>query len=651
MNYELSNKWVSIVDEKIDIMNCINEFDKGFDRIYVVDSENNFNGMIIDKKNFCNVWKNSDNNDWYSFLNFDEIITDISNDNVFNNQVEHIVETTDVNEIPIVMNNKIEAIVELKPRLESYEYNWEMSISLLTVDYLTKNKCICLSSLVTQNSKNFYNKYISLANIVILNEANVDFLVNGEIDLFIYEEDVYQNLDINKISLKEIYSKFLNDYKEYRLHELHIAQDWAALNVNSCVIEFIKLFDKGYNSIYLEDDDKNFVATVCRHNFKDDLLQSNFRRWSNLFVEYTSDSQCLNNELISKYVGKAIQDIPIIKDKKVIASCCRKEYDYYPNIQLKWEFISISAVKKYFSNRKILLSSCTGELKAFYYKFKDFINLELLGDTSLPRYFAGEFDVVINKSDIWCNNKCISLDIYQLYLDLLGEYVANYLQEKQVDFYYFETIHNCNEILNWGKRFYDGHITTVISVKELMCKKQGDTYNYNDFDSEQCHIKNGIRRTVGIPLYSKNNICFYGACTSMGLHVSDEHTIESKLQLIINKENIPYSVVNAGGMFGTDIQRDINSLYLILNEKYNSGDIVIQIGFHMWNSELGSKIPNINYYRLAEVYNKREYSYSRIFMDWSAHLTADGNELVAHYIYQILRPKMIKDNDKKIKEK
>lgn len=522
---------------------------------------------------------------------------------------------------------------------KSEMYDWKFCIPQLALDFLTRYHCICLSSLASENLRGFYKTYINYANIIILDDTNIDMLVQGKIDMFLYEyeEEAYETLNINKLSLREVYSRFKHEYIEWKRKEMHIEKEWASLNSNNCnAVECIRLFDKGYNSIYLVNENDEFVATVCRHNFKEDLLQNNFRRWQNLYVEYIADVGELEKELIMSFAGTRKENIPILKDKKVMANCCKKDYYYYPEVKLQWEYIKPNIVHKYFENKKILISSTTGELGVFCEKYKGIIDITVLDTESLKGYFSGKYDVVIYKSNLWWNPRCILVDINQLFLDLLGVYVENWLKEKRVFYCYFETTSNSNEILNWGKRHYTGHIAPVITKEEIACKKKGEFWMYGDVTSRRCHIENGRRKTTGVPDNRKNKIYFYGECTSLGLYVSDENTIESSLQHKINGKNKDYGIINAGGMYGSYIDRDINSLYLILNENYSTGDIVIQIGFHMWKSELGRKLIDRNYYRLADVYNRVENSYSKIFMDWPGHLTAEGNELVAEYIYEIL---------------
>lgn len=637
MRYTLSVDWTQIIDENINVIDCIHKFDAGYGRIYVVDAQGKFNGMVIEKEIFSCIFEENLNS-WYRFLEDKEYITSIYTEEDLQKAIIACEENSDYEEIPIIIEGQVGSILKLIREDVEKDINWNVAITARAVEFMTRYPTICISSLQSNSMKEFYRRYVTWVKIIVLNENNIDELMNSKYDLFIYEEDLYDSLQINKLSLKEVHKRFAFDYFKWKPKEFVIGSDWPSLNIKNCtVLNCIKEFDKGYNSVYLVDDEENYITTVCIHNFKEDLLQDNFRRWNNVCVEYCEDIEEQMNTLMTNYFGTARQDVPIIKNKKIVGNCQKKIYWNYPKPRLKWEYISEEIVVSYFKNRKILISSLEGELGIFYHKYSQKLNLDILDEKNLDRYFTGAYEVVIYLSDVWWNNNItIYLNLYQVYLDLLGIYADRYFKNKGIPFYYFESSNNPNEILNYDKRHHRGHIEEVIPSGERRFVKLDDCYTYPNVTEENCHIYNGIRITSGNIESAKNNIYFFGACTSMGWNVKDDETIESYLQQILIRKDIYYNVINSGGVIGASAENDIATLHLILKQEYHANDLVIQIGFRMWNSELGSKIKDVEYYRLADLFNTRDHYYERYFMDWTPHINPIGNTRIAEYIYRII---------------
>ncbi|MGN6710287.1 hypothetical protein, partial [Anaerocolumna jejuensis] len=493
---------------------------------------------------------------------------------------------------------------------------------------------IYISSLSNDKLMSFYKIFIDFFDIRILDGENIEELFNKENILFIYDINFYDKLNINKISLIELDKILKLQYINYSKSVLSIESSWASVNIKECnVLNCIKLFDQGYNSIYIEDDNKKYVSTIFRHNFKEDLFKNNLKKWADCYVVYSEKINELYSDLISNFFGNGRQEIPILMNGEIKASCCKtNKFD----LPLFWDYISEVSIQEYFGDRKILLSSYSCELKIFYDRYKNYLNITILDNIEkLYQYFNKKYDIVIYSSDVWDIFDTLTIDIRQVYLDLLGEYVKNFLEKKKIEYYYFEVPKHTYEIVNYNKRHSKELIKKMLpGITQLTqsCINMGEYYIYPDIQSETRNVKNGNRKTMGNPINSDNSIFFYGACTNFGIDVSDEETIESYLQKIINvKHGKTYKVVNAGGMFGSDLIQDINSLYIILKQELKEEDIIIQLGFNMWKNSL---IHNIdNYYSLIELFNKADNRYQCYFDDWVGHLNKLGNETVAEYIY------------------
>lgn len=156
-----------------------------------------------------------------------------------------------------------------------------------------------------------------------------------------------------------------------------------------------------------------------------------------------------------------------------------------------------------------------------------------------------------------------------------------------------------------------------------------------DFSSDNQHIVNGRRITVGQPIIYHNTIYTHGACTWRGTGVEDAQTIASFLQDKINKV-FPnaYRVVNSGIGRGSTVYDDFQ---FIKEQKYLQGDIVILGSFGGLSSiprsfYIQNKIPFLD----TSSFFDRPHNYGEWFLDNTLHTTAKGNEVIANAIFNKL---------------
>ena len=98
-----------------------------------------------------------------------------------------------------------------------------------------------------------------------------------------------------------------------------------------------------------------------------------------------------------------------------------------------------------------------------------------------------------------------------------------------------------------------------------------------DFQSENQHIINGRRITVGQPKVYHNRIYTHGACTWRGTGVEDYQTIASYLQKLINAKFLnSYKVINSAIGRGSTLFDDFQYMK---EQEYDAGDIVV-VGSH-----------------------------------------------------------------------
>ncbi len=247
-----------------------------------------------------------------------------------------------------------------------------------------------------------------------------------------------------------------------------------------------------------------------------------------------------------------------------------------------------------------------------------------------------------------------------IYKHLLLE-IQDYLQQRGVHLIYVEppfeykikglTAFELERINNWVfdfnkyeenlpylKRLYREEVTWdyIQSVFDGGIVVQGNKRKMLlDFSSENQHIINGRRITIGQPNTYHNTIYTHGACTWRGTGVEDSQTIASYLQFRINT-TFPnaYRVVNSAIGRGSTVQDDFQ---FIKEQNYHKGDIVILGSFgglsiiprSFYNQH---KIPYLESSHLFDC----PHDYGEWFLDDTLHTTAKGNDVIANAIFNKL---------------
>ena len=173
-----------------------------------------------------------------------------------------------------------------------------------------------------------------------------------------------------------------------------------------------------------------------------------------------------------------------------------------------------------------------------------------------------------------------------------------------------------------------------------------------DFQSENQHIINGRRITVGQPKVYHNRIYTHGACTWRGTGVEDQQTIASYLQSLINVDFLnSYKVINSAIGRGSTIFDDLQCMK---EQEYDAGDIVV-IGSH--GKAMAKISPSffrnhgIQYIETSSAFN-RPHDYGEWFNDHTLHTNHRGNKVIAALIYKALNnSKWLTSKGKKHKDK
>ena len=165
------------------------------------------------------------------------------------------------------------------------------------------------------------------------------------------------------------------------------------------------------------------------------------------------------------------------------------------------------------------------------------------------------------------------------------------------------------------------------------------TNTRRDIHSRNANIIFGQRLTAGNPEKYRHTVYFGGLCTAVGDFVSDEETIESQLQSMINLENDMWRVVNHGASGSEMIgirNSGVNDLYLLMDANLRKGDIVVFIS-EACVFVRNSCVYQGNHIQLKDIFNQPKYKKLKCFVDDRyAHFNKEGNRAVAEYLYNAI---------------
>jgi hypothetical protein len=145
-------------------------------------------------------------------------------------------------------------------------------------------------------------------------------------------------------------------------------------------------------------------------------------------------------------------------------------------------------------------------------------------------------------------------------------------------------------------------------------------------------------------VYSKfSNAYFYGPCITRGGYVRDNCTIESYLQKDSNNGvGGAYSAINCGVEGGRDT---LNDFEYMLDTNFKPGDIVVNINR---SNEVLQRVLSqhkSNQYETSHLFD-RPHNHGHWMLNNGLHINHVGNEVIANYIYEVLKPQLSKSSPK-----
>lgn len=541
-----------------------------------------------------------------------------------------------LDELPLLDGEgRIMRVLTKSPVLvESHEFAWGGLEKGYLPSKFRKYDKIYLSSLENHDIFEFYGAWKDKLSLEILSSDNISNAFHGKDNLLIYAADVFP--ECNKISIFEFWDTAARFWIEKKLSFVLLKDDWASLTEVEAdsLDKIIRCFDDGNKSVVVIDEVGTYKSTIISSTFARDFPSRHIARWNNIFAYYQENKKHLRRDVATICFASARRDVPILLEGKVVGMgrLCdsnveevMREEPFFP--KLCWNLIGDDIVREFFAEyKKILISSEGGDLKMFKERFDGLLDITVYSDDILGKYLAGEFDVLICGADVWPGSHAVKYTVRSLYINLLSREVYDYLASHNVDYYY----------LSIGRPQLNGNVRIASSVNTehmpgLDIHEGGAEY-YTHADG--AIVSRGARHTDGVPDQYDRSVYFYGACTVEGAFVDSSETIESLIQYHINKAKFHARVINKG-CAGVDYE--INALHMIANTVYEEGDVILHLSRIQNRSAMVAQRGKMLF--AEDIFEPHSVQHLKVYADNDSpgHLTAEGNRLIADYLYEHLK--------------
>lgn len=160
-------------------------------------------------------------------------------------------------------------------------------------------------------------------------------------------------------------------------------------------------------------------------------------------------------------------------------------------------------------------------------------------------------------------------------------------------------------------------------------------YRHADYISEYINVTGGCRKTCGQPKEYRRLIHVYGRCGVFGYAVEDMDTMPSVLQRLFNQEGQKIRVVNHG-LWGADNEKILHNLSADIAEGIIEPDD--QVILYMDYLPCMNQIRNLHVHICDSTYSFHQFMKRKtVFYDRPGHMTAEGYQFMAEYIYKYIK--------------
>ena len=181
-----------------------------------------------------------------------------------------------------------------------------------------------------------------------------------------------------------------------------------------------------------------------------------------------------------------------------------------------------------------------------------------------------------------------------------------------------------------GEKFSAEYVKELCKISPIIPK--GERYVHVDSIQKKVNVIGGMRKTCYQPEKYVMSVHMYGRCGVFGYAVEDGETMPSYLQKELNEKNV--RVLNHG-IWGADNTKILTNLYCDFKEnQIRTEDIVLfYMDYLPYMAEL--ETIGVEIYDTTDIYHEFLTS-GGTFYDRPGHMTAEGYQVIAKYIFQQL---------------
>lgn len=185
----------------------------------------------------------------------------------------------------------------------------------------------------------------------------------------------------------------------------------------------------------------------------------------------------------------------------------------------------------------------------------------------------------------------------------------------------------------FGEKFSHAYIDGLRKIPQIV--KKNERYQHIDQISDYVNVFGGCRKTIHQPQEYRKTIHMYGRCGVFGYAVEDADTIPSLLQKLFVETDQKIRVVNHG-LWGADNEKILHNLSMDVAEGIiKRGDqVVIYMDYLSCMEQLEKLGLSITDSTMAFHKLKRD---KPVFYDRPGHMTAEGYQYIARFIYETLK--------------
>lgn len=390
--------------------------------------------------------------------------------------------------------------------------------------------------------------------------------------------------------------------------------------------------------LFLENDKINALPIVDEeHN-----LIGDYSRWDDAFSSYSFDF--LKGNKYADRVWEKYKKVAIVWPSGQFASKMKRAEAWeklFHSIGVEVEIIQKQDIMKSFEDKDLIFFSDEDERRGLGSLYKDILDKDFEWARAKTLGSVGEaVGETVGETVAEAVGETMAETVIREFMNS-GVYVISLQVRKSESTYWKKVDQEIDSKFNaigakkdcktvhreFWKEFYDDayHIDYVSDIGTQIYPQdiENGILKLKDTQGKYYNVTDGERLTVGQPEQPNNTIYFFGPCFIVGWRIEDAHTVESRLQEILNEKNISSRVVNCGCW-----SDELMLLLRICSTPFKRGDIAII--YDKGKSFAG--IPTIN---LTECLERKNIP-ARWFWDHPLHSNHKVFELWAEEIYNYI---------------